>query len=109
MKTCVCYTLYLFLSSGYLYAYVSYLNTDACLLLLTPHTDQFFALHDCKKRIVEVSHFLAFILLLFLFMCFLLFFNVENTVLGARMYCIIGLPDLTVFIESHSLYVISFP
>ncbi|XP_033107799.1 protein SAND-like [Anneissia japonica] len=41
-------------SSGFLHAYVSYLeDTPACLLLLTVDKDVFFDLSDCKNKIVE--------------------------------------------------------
>ncbi|XP_071941673.1 protein SAND-like [Antedon mediterranea] len=41
-------------SSGFLHAYVSYLeDTPACLLLLTVDRDLFFELSDCKSKIVE--------------------------------------------------------
>lgn len=53
--TCQLIWSYLFFS-GYLHAYISYLDEscDACLLLLTVDKDLFFTLSDCKRKIMEV-------------------------------------------------------
>ena len=46
----------LFSFSGYLYAYIAYLQEDcpACLLLLSTDRNAFFELSDAKQKIYEV-------------------------------------------------------
>jgi len=41
------------LVQGFLYAYVCYVLEDVCLILITSSSDDFFALKECKLKIVD--------------------------------------------------------
>lgn len=43
-----------FNNKGFLYAYVCYIATNICLLLISPDRDKFFELSEAKSIIVEV-------------------------------------------------------
>ena len=43
-----------FNSKGFLYAYVSYITSDVCILLVSPDKSMFFEMAEAKLVVVEV-------------------------------------------------------
>ena len=42
-----------FNDAGYLYAYISYLSTDVCLILITAEMEDFYQLSECRKMVAQ--------------------------------------------------------
>lgn len=67
-----------FISAGFLYAHVSFIDDAcrACLLLLSTNKDAFFELSDCRTRIIQVCALVracsfSFSLVLFIYLLYL--------------------------------------